>query len=88
VDERRCSGCILLPGGVAVSGWEAGYQLGPRGLVLVNWAAKVGCSLGQAGTRSGLEMDRGNGLHVGNAKWAGGEKDGEWAGRRELAQKV
>jgi hypothetical protein len=30
----------------------------------------------------------GNGLHVGKAKWATGEKEGEWAGRRELAQKV
>jgi hypothetical protein len=30
----------------------------------------------------------GNGLRVGKAKWAAGEKEGEWVGRRELAQKV
>jgi hypothetical protein len=29
-----------------------------------------------------------NGLHAGKAKWAIGEKEGEWAGRRVLAQKV
>jgi hypothetical protein len=27
-------------------------------------------------------------MHVGKAKWAAGEKEGEWVGRRELAQKV
>jgi hypothetical protein len=40
---------------VAILGWEVGYRLGPRGLVLANWAVKVGCSLGQAGTRNGPE---------------------------------
>jgi hypothetical protein len=35
--------CVLLPGRVAISGWEVGYRLGLRGLVLANWAAKVGC---------------------------------------------
>jgi hypothetical protein len=57
VDERQRPGCVLLPGCVAVSGWELGYQLGVRGLVLVlaNWAVKVGCLLGQARMRSGSE---------------------------------
>jgi hypothetical protein len=39
----------------AVLGWEVEYRLGPCGMVLAIWAAKVGCSLGQAGMRSGPE---------------------------------
>jgi hypothetical protein len=85
-------------------GFRGRVPAAPRGLVLANWAVKVGCSLGQAGTRSGPKSRQlgciiddgacwertgcGYGLHVGKAKWAAGEKEREWAGRRELAQKV
>jgi hypothetical protein len=47
--------------------------------------------LGRHGAGQGIPVlgdGPGNGLHVGKAKCAAGEKEGEWAGRTESAQKV
>jgi hypothetical protein len=56
VDEQRHPGCVLLPSRVGVSGWEVGYRLGLCGLVLANWAMKVGCvGKGEKERRSGPE---------------------------------
>jgi hypothetical protein len=92
VDPTQTPMRLHLEHRIHISGWlRAAWRKAEDGTVAADGDNGAAWRPGRrgAGHRIAVPGDGpGNGLHVGKAKWATGEKEGEWAGRRELAQKV
>jgi hypothetical protein len=97
VDPTQTPARLCLEHRIHISGWlRVAHRKAEDGAVAADavgrtvtmaWhggRGRCGAGKGIPGPGDGL----GNGLHVGKAKWAAGEKEGDWAGRRKLAQKV